>query len=141
MKRYVIGIVVLALAVAVALWVWNVRTAKAPTGGGSIVPYNSGVQGTVSLGPTCPVMRVPPDPQCADKLYATAIAVYRAGSQSAFLMGNSDANGIFKFSLPPGAYTLQATNGKIFPRCASVSIEVPASGYASTTISCDTGIR
>ena len=29
----------------------------------------SGVRGVAMLGPTCPVMRNPPDPQCADKPY------------------------------------------------------------------------
>lgn len=138
MKRYAIGIGALALAVAVALWVWDVRTAKAPGAGGDLT---TGVRGVVSLGPTCPVERIPPDPQCTDKPYATAIVVYRAGSQSVFVMGNSDASGMFKFSLPPGSYTLEATDGKIFPRCAQVSVEVPARGYTSTTLSCDTGIR
>ncbi len=180
MKRYAIGIVVVALVAAGALWVWGARTAQAPsggqgctqeaklcpdgsyvgrtgpncefaacpgpvatstTGGSSILPYNSGVQGTVLLGPTCPVERVPPDPQCADKPYAVAVVVYRAGSQSVFLMGNSDASGVFKFSLPPGSYTLKAISGNVFPRCTPVSVIVPASGYASTTVSCDTGIR
>lgn len=116
-------------------------TGSSTGSGNSILPYHSGVQGMVSLGPTCPVERTPPDPTCAPKPYATAVVVYRSGSQSAFLMGNSDANGLFKFSLPPGSYTLEATSGKTFPRCAPVKISVPASGYASTTISCDTGIR
>lgn len=177
MKKYALGIVVLALLLAVALW--NVRTARAPIGGqscaqdtklcpdgssvgrtgpgcefaacpgsaaasttgGSILPYNSGVQGTVSLGPTCPVERVPPDPSCADKPYAAAVVVYRVNSQSVFLMGNSNADGAFKFSLPPGSYTLKAISGNVFPRCTPVNVEVPASGYASIAISCDTGIR
>lgn len=111
------------------------------TAASSILPYHSGVQGMVSLGPTCPVERVPPDPACANKPYAAAIIVYRTGAQSAFVMGNSDASGRFKFSLPPGSYTLEATSGKVFPRCGSVNVSVPATGYASTTISCDTGIR
>lgn len=111
------------------------------SGGAGILPYHSGVQGNVSLGPTCPVERIPPDPSCADKPYAVAVAVYRTGAQSPFVIGNSDVQGMFKFSLPPGSYRLQATNGKPLPRCASVSVEVPASGYVSTTISCDTGIR
>ena len=110
-------------------------------GGGSILPYNSGVQGMVSLGPTCPVERIPPDPQCADKPFATAIIVSHTGSSSAFVLGNSDKAGVFKFSLPPGSYTLKATSGKVFPRCPEVTVVVPASGYASTTISCDSGIR
>ncbi|MHB1769972.1 MAG: hypothetical protein ACYCPH_02755 [Minisyncoccota bacterium] len=116
-------------------------TATSTTGGGSILPYDSGVQGTVLLGPTCPVERIPPDLACADKPYAAAVVVYRAGSRSVFLMGNSDAGGTFKFSLPPGSYTLKAISGNVFPRCTPVSVKVPASGYASTTISCDTGIR
>lgn len=111
------------------------------TTGNSILPYNSGVQGTVSLGPTCPVERTPPDPACADKPYPTAIAVYHTGSTSVFVIGNSDAKGMFKLSLPPGSYTLEATSGNILPRCTSVTVQVPATGYASTAISCDTGIR
>ncbi len=117
-------------------------SATSTAGGADVAPsYDSGVRGTVSLGPTCPVERVPPDPQCADKPYATAIVAYRAGSQSAFVMGNSDANGAFTLSLPPGSYTLEATSGAAFPRCLRVSVKVPASGYASTSILCDTGIR
>ncbi len=115
--------------------------ATSTAGGTGILPYHSGVQGTVSLGPTCPVERVPPDPQCAGKPYAAAIIVYRAGSQSVFIMGNSDTGGAFKFSLPPGSYTLKAISGNVFPRCTPVNVQVPASGYASTAISCDTGIR
>ncbi len=180
MKKYAIGTGIVAIALLVAVALWNVRTARAPsgaqacpqetklcpdgssvgrtgpncefaacpgsiatstTGGGSILPYHSGVQGTVSLGPTCPVERVPPNPQCADKPYAAAIIIYRAGSQSVFIMGNSDTNGVFKFSLPPGSYTLKAVSGNVFPRCTPVNVEVSASGYASTAISCDTGIR
>ncbi|MFA6278666.1 MAG: hypothetical protein WCS97_00870 [Candidatus Paceibacterota bacterium] len=101
----------------------------------------SGVNGTISLGPTCPVMRDPPDPQCADKPYATAITVYRAGSNTPFMLGNSDATGAFKFSLPPGSYTLKATGGTMLPRCNPVDVTVTANTYATANISCDTGIR
>lgn len=110
-------------------------------GGGSILPYNSGVRGIVSLGPTCPVMRDPPDPQCADKPYATTIIVRRAGSSVAFATGKSDATGAFQFSLPPGAYTLSASGGTMLPRCSPVDVTVGASGYSVADISCDTGIR
>jgi len=123
----------------------EVTSTSTTGGGGGILPYNSGVQGVVLLGPTCPVMRDPPDPQCADKPYATAIAVYRGVAQlnsvSPFLIGNSDATGEFKFSLPPGSYTLVATGGTTLPRCAPVQATVQASGYTTSNISCDTGIR
>lgn len=103
--------------------------------------YNSGVRGTVMLGPTCPVMRDPPDPQCADKPYATAITVYKTGSNAPFIIGNSDATGAFQFSLPPGSYTLVASGGTTLPRCSDTSVAVVPNEYTTTTISCDTGIR
>jgi hypothetical protein len=108
---------------------------------GSIAPYNSGVRGNVLLGPTCPVMRDPPDPQCADKPYATTINVRRSGSTSIYAAGKSSADGTFQFALPPGSYTITATGGATLPRCSDASVTVGATGYATTTIFCDTGIR
>ncbi len=107
-----------------------------------IAPYHSGVRGTVMLGPTCPVMQNPPAAGCADKPYATTVTVFRVGdSVHAFATGQSTADGTFSFSLPPGAYTLDATGGSTLPRCNTASVTVPAEGYVSSTISCDTGIR
>jgi len=106
-----------------------------------ILPYNSGVRGTVLLGPTCPVQRMPPDSACADRPYSATISVYRAGASALYATGKSDANGMFQFSLPPGSYALKAASGSVFPRCNGVDVTVGPSGYATTTISCDTGIR
>ena len=116
-------------------------TKRTTTGGGSILPYTSGVRGTVSLGPTCPVMRNPPDPACADKPYATTITVYRTNSSSVFATGRSDEKGAFQFSLPPGSYTLSASGGTTLPRCSPVAATVASTGYVIANISCDTGIR
>lgn len=110
-------------------------------GGRGILPYNSGVKGSVLLGPTCPVMRDPPDPQCADKPYETTITVRRASSGLTFAVKKSDVNGAFEFSLPPGQYTLSASGGKMLPRCNDENVTVGASSYTTVNISCDTGIR
>ncbi|MDO8561716.1 MAG: hypothetical protein Q7S05_02715 [bacterium] len=107
----------------------------------NILPYNSGVRGSVLLGPTCPVERIPPDPGCADRPYETKISVYRTGSDSIFATGNSDTKGEFEFSLPPGSYTLKATGGSVLPRCSDADVVVGPTGYTAVTISCDTGIR
>jgi hypothetical protein len=109
--------------------------------GGGILPVNSGVRGTVELGPTCPVERIPPDPNCADRPYATTVTVYRIGSNSAFAEGRSDTDGVFQFSLPPGSYTLKAAGGTVLPRCSPADVTVGQGGFATTTISCDSGIR
>lgn len=113
---------------------------KRPTSGG-ILPYNSGIRGAVVLGPTCPVERTPPLPQCADKPYATTISVSHTGSSSVFATTQSGANGIFELSLPPGTYTVSAQGGNTLPRCASQDVTVAPTGYVTITISCDTGIR
>ncbi len=101
----------------------------------------SGVRGTVMLGPTCPVMRDPPDPECADKGYATTIVVRRAGSSTIVASGKSDATGVFTLSLPPGSYTITAGGGTVFPSCSPIDAVVPTVGYITADISCDTGIR
>ncbi len=106
-----------------------------------ILPITSGVRGTVLLGPTCPVMRDPPDPKCADKPYATTITVRREGSGSVFATGKSNDKGVFEFSLPPGSYVFSAEGGKMLPRCNETKATVSLGEYSDVAISCDTGIR
>lgn len=101
----------------------------------------SGVRGNVLLGPTCPVVKNPPDPACADKPYATTLQVFRAGESAIYAEGKSDAKGYFEISIPKGSYVIKATGGTTLPRCADASVNIVAGQYASTTISCDTGIR
>lgn len=97
------------------------------------------VTGTVTLSPTCPVERIPPDPQCAPKGYATDVTASQAGT----VVGKttSAADGIFSLSLPPGTYTLTAKGGAQLPRCESQSVTISKGGTQTVTISCDTGIR
>lgn len=116
----------------------NVTATPVPTG---VSSSNSGVRGMVLLGPTCPVMRNPPDPQCADKPYATEILVYQSGSNTLRTSGTSNTSGAFEFSLSPGTYRLVAKGGAMLPRCNDTSVTVSPNAYVTTTISCDTGIR
>ena len=157
MKRYLRSIGAVALFIIAAIFFAALtRTAKAPVdggsevstttskgsgGGGSIMAYHSGVQGTVSLGPVCPVERIPPDPACADKPYATAVLIYRTGSDAPFVIGASDSAGHFKLSLPPGSYSVTAGSGKTLPRCAREDAAVVPDEYTTVDISCDSGIR
>ena len=39
------------------------------------MPFDSGAKGKVLIGPTCPVQRTPPDPNCADKGFETTVQV------------------------------------------------------------------
>jgi len=103
----------------------------------------SGITGIVLLGPTCPVQRIPPDPQCADKPYQTDFIVTLADNVTAVQQFSSGPDGKFSINLPPGKYYIRSTpNAKFLPRCnESGPVEVTANKYTSINISCDTGIR
>lgn len=105
------------------------------------MPNKSGIIGTVTLSPTCPVERVPPDPNCAPKFYSTSISIIRNIDNQVIETVQSDENGAFSVDLLPDEYTLQAQGGKVLPRCGEVIVEVKSGKYTTTEISCDTGIR
>ena len=102
----------------------------------------NGVEGTVLLGPTCPVMKNPPDPKCADRPYQTMLEVAYPDSPTSIAQFKSDVNGMFRVDLPVGSYVIHGAAGAArLPRCASTTITVTKNNYTSTTIFCDTGIR
>ena len=102
---------------------------------------DAGIRGSVMLGPTCPVERIPPDPACADKPYATLVTIFRSSDLAHTVMTvRSDVQGNFEASLPPGDYVVGAGQSAL-PRCAQTPATVGATGYTVANISCDTGIR
>lgn len=100
-----------------------------------------GITGKVTLSPTCPVMRIPPDPNCAPKFYSTSINIMKSGSTKIIKTIQSNSSGIFSVDLNAGSYILEAQGGNMLPRCGETSAEVKSGQYASVEISCDTGIR
>lgn len=95
------------------------------------------------MGPTCPVMRDPPDPGCADRPYKTTVLVYQSAvpENIVFAKTDTDADGKFTISLPPGAYRVEAEGGNVLPRCSPWVGSVGPNEIKNITISCDTGIR
>lgn len=101
----------------------------------------SGVRGTVLLGPTCPVMRDPPDPECADKPYGTRLVITAADSVRVVREVESDASGSFAVPLPRGTYTIRsAAAANTLPYCQSEPFTV-TTGFVNVIVNCDTGIR
>jgi len=112
----------------------------APCQGGN----NQGtVSGRVLLGPTCPVMKNPPDPACADKPYQTTIQIIKVNSPQAapFKVISSDQQGNYSVTLPAGEYNFQPQGANILPRCTAQDITVTAGANLVVDFSCDTGIR
>ena len=107
-----------------------------------VLPFDSGAEGVVTLGPTCPVMREG-DISCADRPYATIIQVISVGSlkSSPFTTTESDKEGKYKIILPPGEYALQPVGGSVMPKCDTKNIIIEPSKIIKVDLSCDSGIR
>lgn len=112
------------------------------SGNSGILPFSSGVTGTVLLGPTCPVMREG-DTSCADRPYQTTVQVMRGNDIKSLLFASvkTDKDGRYKFLLPPGEYTLQPVGGRPFPSCGSTNIIIEPDKMIEVNLFCDTGIR
>ncbi len=100
----------------------------------------SGIRGTATIGPTCPVQRIPPDPTCADKPYA---ALLNFSTQSGTLVKQVQAkgDGSFEAALPAGVYVITQAEGKIYPRLSPQTVTVKQDQYTSIHLSFDSGIR
>jgi hypothetical protein len=102
----------------------------------------SGIRGLVLLGPVCPVLKDPPEIQCADRPYATKLVVMPKNQTQVIKEFSSNASGTFRVDLPRGEYTIRAAAGtNILPRCESEVIPVSQEGYTQALVYCDTGIR
>lgn len=105
------------------------------------VSANTGtISGRVTLSPTCPVERMPPDPKCAPKAYQTKIEVLSSESGKLVKTMQSASDGNFSVTLPFGFYKIEAGTGTMLPRCSPVAIHLQTV-TATAGISCDTGIR
>ena len=101
----------------------------------------SGVRGTVTAGPVCPVQMDPPDPSCADRPIAAQLTLSR-GSQGGGVVarGSSGADGTFMIRVAPGHYTLSATSRDAM-QCTPQPVDVGPDDFTGVLVHCDTGIR
>jgi hypothetical protein len=103
----------------------------------------SGIEGKVWLGPTCPVERNPPDPNCADRPFATRLALTTADGARVVTEFDSGEDGAFHVRAEPGDYVIRgAREGGGPPTCASEgAITVVAERFTMADVQCDSGIR
>jgi Prealbumin-like fold domain len=105
----------------------------------TVTVVDSGIQGTVLLGPTCPVQSVDASP-CVTPYVAKLVILDSDGNVVTEVSSNPD--GTFKVSLPPGDYVIQpmAPDGGI-PNATAQSVTVAPHEYFDVEIDYDTGIR
>lgn len=101
------------------------------------------LSGIVLAGPTCPVVRDPPDPACEDRPVAGAeiVAVDAEGQEVA--RASSDAEGAFTMALAAGEYQLvpQPVEGLLGTATTIAIVVGDAAPLEPVTIVYDTGIR
>jgi hypothetical protein len=114
-----------------------------PAASASSLEAQTGVRGTVTAGPTCPVVTDPPTPGCADRPVAGAVLVFNDASGAEVARVTSAQDGSFSVHLAAGAYQLvpqpyHGLMGTPAPMDVSVDAGRPMTEVA---VSYDTGIR
>jgi hypothetical protein len=101
---------------------------------------DSGVHGVVLIGPTCPVERMPPDPNCRDKPYTATFSIdTMAGVHVATVA--SAADGSLAIGLRPGAYVIRLQSNAVMPRMAPQEFSVAAHAQTQLRLNLDSGMR
>jgi hypothetical protein len=101
----------------------------------------SGIEGTVMIGPSCPVQRID-DPSCNDRPYQAVIHVNTTNGIWVTQF-QADQQGNFKIELEPGKYTLepQTPMDSFLPHASSLDVTVVAGAFTTVNIQYDSGIR
>jgi hypothetical protein len=104
------------------------------------------LQGTISIGPICPVETIPPDPACqptAETYKAYPVSVYTPDGQNKISQLNPSLDGSFKSELPPGRYliVLEKKSGNIGGSNLPVEVTITSNDNTFLSINIDTGIR
>jgi hypothetical protein len=126
------------------------RTATQPPGTQTPAPSASpsatstkgdetGIEGIVLLGPTCPVQRV--DSPCPDRPYIATIDVIDATSEARVTTVTSGADGRFSVQLSPGTYRLVPRDTGSLPRGVEQTVAVASGKVVAVQVTYDSGIR
>lgn len=109
--------------------------------GGDTTPTpTSGIDGTVTIGPTCPV-EIEGATECAPRPFEATITVVDSDGDEV-ATARSDEAGRLRVALPPGEYTLvpEQPNAGAPPHAPEQDVTV-AGTYTHVSIEYDSGIR
>lgn len=112
--------------------------ASCSAGRGSI-PVDSGIEGYMTIGPSCPVVQV--GNPCPDKPYEGRVSILTADARRKVAEAEADATGFYRIMLPPGSYILHPESSGVFPQAADIPVAVLAHEITRQDISYDSGIR
>ena len=108
----------------------------------------SGVlKGKISIGPLCPVERIPPDPAClptAETYKAWAISIWTLNKKAKLASLDPKLDGAFQVSIPAGQYIIDfdvARNVGVGGSNLPATISIADKDTTTFNINIDTGIR
>ncbi len=107
-------------------------------GPSSTATPNSGIEGHVTIGPTCPVQRI--DNPCPDKAYQATLTVLTP-ERKKVLQFQTDADGVFQVALEPGEYILHPESPNVMPHAQEQPFTVEVGKFTTVDVVYDSGIR
>ena len=104
------------------------------------------LDGVISIGPICPVERVPPDPAClptAETYKAYPVSIFTADGKKKITQLSPSLDGSFSSELPPGNYRVVLEKAQYNIGGSNLPSEISITSLNTTrlSISIDTGIR
>ena len=107
---------------------------------------NGYLEGTISIGPICPVEKIPPDPAClptAETYKAYPVSIFTSDGKSRITQLKPLPDGSFSSELPPGNYqvVLEAAQKNIGGSNLPVKVSIISLEKTLLSINIDTGIR
>jgi len=104
------------------------------------------LEGKISIGPICPVERVPPDPAClptAETYKAYPVSVWTSNGKRKVAQINPSLDGTFTAEVAAGNYLVILENGqnRIGSSNLPVEISIISRNITILNIDIDTGIR
>jgi hypothetical protein len=104
------------------------------------------LEGKISIGPLCPVERIPPDPGCLPTIEtykAYPVSVWTSNGKREVARLNPELDGSFRTELMSGHYLVILENDRNRPGGSTLPAEIDITGRDTTilNIDIDTGIR
>jgi hypothetical protein len=99
---------------------------------------DSGIEGTVTIGPTCPVVQV--GNPCLDKPYQATLTVLTSAGVK-LLQFQTGADGHYRITLAPGDYILHPESPQMMPHAPDIPFAVVAHQFTRVDVVYDSGIR
>jgi hypothetical protein len=100
---------------------------------------DTGVEGYVTIGPSCPAMQA--GNPCPDRPYAGTLTILVEPSGLQVAQVQADAQGYYRMELAPGHYVVHPESPGSIPHAQDLPLAVQAHQFTRLDVVYDSGIR